>query len=324
MDAGSYRHLFGPVRSRRLGRSLGLDLVPVKTCTFECPYCQLGGTTCKTLERREYVPTAAVIAEFTSWLQSDGLADCVTLAGSGEPTLHSRFGEILDAVERLTHIRRILLSNGSLFSLPEVRAAAVKANVVKGTLSAWDQESFARLHRPHPGLHFQSFFEGFKRLREEFRGEFWLEVFLIQGANDRDEQVARIAALAREIRPNRIHLNTAIRPPTERWVGAVPEERLLQLAAFFQPRAEVASMGSEETPPATTAHPAGALLKDRIEALIQRHPATASEVGSALGVALDEVEGAMRVLLAAGTVEIEQRGHSLYYTAAPAAGSSSP
>ena len=325
MDAGTYRYLFGPVRSRRLGRSLGIDLVPVKTCTFECPYCQLGGTTCKTLERREYVPTDAVIAEFGSWLRAGGLADCITLAGSGEPTLHSRFGDILDAIERTTGIRRILLSNGSLFSLPEVRIAALKATVVKGTLSAWDPPSFARIHRPHPGLNFQSFLDGFKRLRKEFRGELWLEVFLIQGVNDRDEQVARIAALARDIRPDRIHLNTAIRPPAERWVGAVPGERLAALAPLFQPHAEVtAAAGAESTPAVPAQAAGGAVLKDRLLGLVRRHPATALELASALGAAADEVEGAMNVLLSSGLVEIEQRGHSRYYTASPAAGSGAP
>lgn len=321
MESGAYRYLFGPVRSRRLGRSLGIDLVPLKTCTFECPYCQLGGTTTKTLDRREYVPADEVVAEFESWLSTDGMADSVTLAGSGEPTLHSRFGDLLDAVARRTPIRRVLLSNGSLFSQPAVRAAAAKASVVKGTLSAWDQPSFERLHRPHPTLRFEPFLDGFRRMREEFTGEFWLEVFLVHGVNDHVDQVGRIAALAAEIRPDRIHLNTAIRPPARRWVGVVPAERLEELAALFHPAAEVVAISRAPAPAAPAAAVHGALLTDRVAALIRRHPATAAEIAAALGAEDTAVEGALKVLLDTGAAESEQRGHSRYYSLTPAAGS---
>lgn len=315
MESGSYRYLFGPVRSRRLGRSLGIDLVPSKTCTFECPYCQLGGTTSKTLTRREYVPVDQVVAEFGSWLHAGGMADSITLAGSGEPTLHSRFGDILDAVARQTSIRRILLSNGSLFSIGEVRAAAARASVVKGTLSAWDQPSFERVHRPYPTLRFDSFVDGFKRMREEFSEEFWLEVFLIHGVNDHVDQVARIAALAADIRPDRIHLNTAVRPPSQRWVGVVPSDRLEQLADQFHPKAEIIALSRTVAPitPGTVGH--GALLSDRIMAVIRRHPATAAELAATLAVENEAIEGALTVLLDTGVAEAEQRGHSRYYSA---------
>lgn len=130
-----YNHLFGPVPSRRFGRSLGIDLTPYKTCSFDCIFCQLGKTTVKTLERREYVPAAEVIEELDDWIKSGGEADYITLSGSGEPTLHSRFGEIIEFARGASSIPVALLTNGSTLGIPEVRAAAAKADVVKISLS---------------------------------------------------------------------------------------------------------------------------------------------------------------------------------------------
>ena len=239
MPVTEYQYLFGPVRSRRLGRSLGIDLLPAKTCTFDCPYCQVGRTTFQTVERREYVPVQAVLDEFDRWHAAGGRADYVTLAGSGEPTLHSRFGEILTALRQRAPIPRALLSNGSLFHLPEVRAAACAAEVVKGTLSAWDEESFRRVHRPHASLNFAQHLAGLRALRQELRGAYWIEVFVVPGVNDRPEDMARIAALARSIGPDRVHLNTAVRPPAESAVAPVSAEAL---PARMSPRNSAAGM----------------------------------------------------------------------------------
>jgi wyosine [tRNA(Phe)-imidazoG37] synthetase (radical SAM superfamily) len=140
--AESYRYLFGPVPSRRLGLSLGVDLNPVKVCTENCVFCQVGRTTELTAERREWVPTAEVLAEFDRWAAAGGTADYVTLSGSGEPTMHAGFGEVLRRVQATGRYRTALLSNGSLMWRPEVRRDAAAADVVKVTISAWDEASF--------------------------------------------------------------------------------------------------------------------------------------------------------------------------------------
>lgn len=160
-----FTYLFGPVPSRRLGRSLGVDLTPRKTCTFDCVFCQLGPTTHKTVQRQAYVPTAAVIAELTQWLHAGGTADYITLAGSGEPTLHADFGAIIQFLRAATTIPVALLTNGSLLGDPAVRAAAAQANVVKASLSAWDQPSFASINRPHAALTCAAVVEGLRQFR---------------------------------------------------------------------------------------------------------------------------------------------------------------
>jgi len=133
-----YKYLFGPVPSRRFGRSLGIDLTPFKTCSLDCVFCQLGKTTCKTAQRDEFVPIQDVLAELSDWLKTNGNADVVTLSGSGEPTLHSKFGEVIEFVRKRSNIPMLLLTNGTMLHLPDVREAAAAANMVKASLSAWD------------------------------------------------------------------------------------------------------------------------------------------------------------------------------------------
>ena len=152
---GDYKYLFGPVPSRRLGRSLGVDLTPHKTCSLDCVFCQLGRTTEKTIARQEYVPTDKVLAELAEWLDRDGQADYITLSGSGEPTLHSGFGKVLEFIRSKSVIPAVLLTNGTMLQLPEVREAAACANVVKISLSAWNQASYEWVNRPHNQLRFE-------------------------------------------------------------------------------------------------------------------------------------------------------------------------
>ncbi len=309
----SYRHLFGPVRSRRLGLSLGIDLVPAKVCSFDCPYCQIGATTTKTLDRREYVPLGEVLAELDRWLAADGRADCVTLAGSGEPTLHSRFGEVLAGVAARCHLRRILLSNGTLFLRPDVRAAAALADVVKGTLSAWDDASFQALHRPHPDLVFADFVKGLCAMRQDFHGEYWIEVFMVPGLNDSDAQVRRIAELARRVEPDRIHLNTAVRPPTDQTVRALSYERMTALARFFTPTADVAA-GGRPADGAAGGHAVGDLT-ERLCALVSRHPAPAEDIAAALGVDAEALGTLLAELVREGRLKAGARDGTVFYTA---------
>jgi wyosine [tRNA(Phe)-imidazoG37] synthetase (radical SAM superfamily) len=189
----SYQVFVRPGAVAALGLSLGVDLNPVKVCTENCVFCQVGRTTELTTERKAWVPTDAVLAEFDRWVAAGNRADYVTLSGSGEPTMHSGFGDVLRYVKAAGTFKTALLTNGSLLWLPEVRGDATEADVVKVTLSAWDEESFARIHRPAEGVTFARLLEGELALREEFTGKLWVEVMLLPGYNDAPEQVRAIA-----------------------------------------------------------------------------------------------------------------------------------
>ncbi len=212
----------------------------MKVCTENCVFCQVGRTTELTIERKAWVPTEQVLAEFDRWVAAGNKTDYVTLSGSGEPTMHSGFGDVLRYVKAKGPFQTALLSNGSLMWMPEVRRDAAEADVVKVTLSAWDEESFQRIHRPAEGATFERLLEGERAFRKEFTGKLWVEVMLLPGYNDEPEQVRAIAELAKSLRADAVHLNTTTRPAMAGVeVPRVSEAFLRTVAAWFSPVAEI-------------------------------------------------------------------------------------
>jgi wyosine [tRNA(Phe)-imidazoG37] synthetase (radical SAM superfamily) len=304
-----YQFLFGPVPSRRFGRSLGVDLTPYKTCCLDCVFCQLGRTTNKTVKRQEYVATEAVMAELKHWLKTDGTADVITLSGSGEPTLHARFGEVLEFIRANTSIPAVLLTNGALLNDPEVCEAASHANVVKVSLSAWDQASFKWVNRPHPYLQFDQLINGQKTFRTRFKGQLWMEVFLIRKINSTTDNVRKIAALAGEIAPDRIQLNTAVRPPAEDFVAPLAKEQISALTRLFQPNAEIIVEFGTAGPEHLRAN------EETIFAMLQRRPCTANQIADVFGMHLNEVLKYLGKLIRADQIRAEWIKNTVYYVA---------
>ena len=304
-----YNYLFGPVPSRRFGRSLGIDLTPYKTCSFDCVFCQLGRTLQKTIARKEYVPKNEVLEEIEDWLKTGGEADYITLSGSGEPTLHSRFGEVLAFIRSNSVIPSVLLTNGAMLHLPEVREAASRADVVKVSLSVWDQGAYERVNRPHQRLRFEHLIEGQKAFRAGFDGQLWMEVFLLEGMNASRSEVQRIADAASEIGPDRIQLNTVARPPAETFASAVPKERMADLARLFHPSAEIIADSG-------ISHETGMQAnEDTILSMLERRPCTARQVADAFGMNLNEVSKYLGKLLRADKVRAGRNDAETYYAA---------
>ncbi len=212
--------VFGPVPSRRLGISLGVDVIPPKTCTLDCIYCEAGRTRRLTKRRRAYVPAAEVVRQVGAALRKGGRVDWITFSGCGEPTLHSGLGGMIRAVKRMTRIPVAVLTSGTLLSDPRVRRALRDADLVVPSLDAGSARVFRQINRPHPSLRLSRVAEGIARFRRRFPGRLWLEVVLLKGVNDSPRELARIAALAARIRPERVQLNTAVRPPAR--VNAKP------------------------------------------------------------------------------------------------------
>jgi wyosine [tRNA(Phe)-imidazoG37] synthetase (radical SAM superfamily) len=306
MNRTDYQYLFGPVPSRRLGRSLGIDLTPLKTCSFDCVFCQLGRTPVKTLERKAFFPTADIIAEIDHWLKHDGHADYLTLSGSGEPTLHTGFGDILDFLGDQP-IPSALLTNGSLLHLPEVRKAAARASMVKVSLNAWDRQSFEWVNRPHRQLNFRQFFNGLKQFRDVFDGRLWIEVFLLSGINAMRRDVEKIAKLARELAPDRIHLNTVARPPAEDFAAAVSIQQLEDLSGLFDPPATIALESNVVRSEAAKAS------QSAIYAMLKRRPCTNRQIQEAFGLHINEVSKALGMLTRRGLIRSDRKNREVYY-----------
>jgi len=308
-SAGKYT--YGPVPSRRLGRSLGVDLVPLKTCTFNCVYCQLGPEEHTTLERADYAPVAEVVEEVRERLARGPRPDFITLGGSGEPTLHVHFGEVARRIRQSTDVPIALLTNGSLFGLPQVRSACDAVALVLPSLDAGDEETFRRINRPHAGVSLDTLVAGLGQLRRQFDGQVWLEVFIVKGLNSSDGQVRAIRACVDRIRPHRVQVNTAVRPSAESGVKAPSRERLEQIRDMLGPNAEIIAAGAF---PARG--PAGSAQCEDVLAMLGRRPCTVKDVAAGLGIRRNEALRHLATLLDGGEIVTRQRLYETYYEAA--------
>jgi wyosine [tRNA(Phe)-imidazoG37] synthetase (radical SAM superfamily) len=289
-------HLFGPVPSRRLGLSLGVDLIPHKTCTFDCLYCEVGRTTDLTQTRRPY-RVAEIIRELADYLENPpGPLDYITMAGSGEPTLNLGLREIIKAVKNLTKTPVALLTNGSLFYLPEVRDEVAGVDVILPSLDAGREATFQRLNRPHPGLSLDLVVSGLKALRREFAGQIWLEILLLKGLNDQQEELTALKGLLREISPDKVQLNTAVRPVADKSARALTQEEMEVAADFLGAGAEVVASAHRMSPERLA-------VKDRdLIEMLARRPMTAGDLAQTLGFPLAQVRERLGRLAKSGLV----------------------
>ena len=301
--------VYGPVPSRRLGRSLGVDLVPLKTCTYDCVYCQLGRTTRKTVRRRRWVDPADVVSQVRARLESE--PDVIALAGSGEPTLHAGMGDVIADLKRLTDIPVAVITNGSLLGRAAVRRGLAAADIVLPSLDAPDDRRFRLINRPHHSLHFAEMVGAMAEFRRRYAGQIWLEVMLLAGITDAPSDVERLAELAAHIAPDRIQLNTAVRPPAEMFVSAVAGSALQDLCGLFTPCAEVIA----DAPPAA-GH--GTSTNADVLALLSRRPCTIADIAAGLGIHHGEALKAAAQLVGGGAAELHTHGGRSFYAAASA------
>ena len=284
----SYRHLFGPVPSRRLGRSLGIDLVPHKVCTLDCVYCECGATTQRTLERRAWVSPDAVMAELESWLLSAGtapLADYLTFSGAGEPTLHTDLGRIASWLAQRTNIPLALLTNGSLLDDPVLRSELAPFSLICPSLDAISEDVFQRINRPHPSLTAAGLVDALVVLRQDFPGQIWLEILLVDGENDTDAELDLLAGAIARIAPDRVQLNTASRPGTDARISAASDATLARALARFGPLASPVATFTAQAPPADMAPEPESTseLAEAILAVVRRRPETLARLAASLG-----------------------------------------
>jgi wyosine [tRNA(Phe)-imidazoG37] synthetase (radical SAM superfamily) len=303
-------HIYGPVLSRRLGISLGVDLIPYKTCTYDCIYCQLGRTTCLTRKRATYTPVDDVLSALEQNLQNIAGPDYITLAGSGEPTLHDGISDIILGIRSMTSTPIAILTNGSLLHDRRVQVDCSLADVVLPSVDAGDELTFSRVNRPMPELTFQSLIDGLIDFRRVFSGQIWLEVLLLHAITDNDAAVRRIARRASEIRPDRIHLNTVVRPASDVSVRAVPLSALQRFTGFFTPEAEIAF--NFDSSPDGHDLPIEAIFRT-----VQRRPSTLGEIAGLMNVSPVEVTKIIEELIRYGRLRVVRHGGETYFTVSP-------
>jgi len=307
-----YRYLFGPVPSRRLGRSLGVDLVPHKTCSLNCIYCECGKTTHLTTERAEYVPTTEIIAELTDYLSQKPGLDFVTFSGAGEPTLHSRLGHIVEFLkQQFGHYKIALLTNGTLFYQPELRQEVATIDVILPSLDAADDQTMKRINRPHRQITAAQLISGLIELKKIQTGVMWLEVFIVPGINDHPDHIQKLRHAIHQIQPDLVQLNSLDRPGTEHWVAGATLPHLQSIAQQLDWPTEIIARFPQQK--------RSSVHRDDIEAaileMVRRRPATADDLSQMLGLQINEVNNYLSHLLTAGAIQSRQMERGLFYWA---------
>ncbi|MBT4482364.1 MAG: radical SAM protein [Candidatus Latescibacteria bacterium] len=284
------KYIFGPVPSRRLGLSLGVDIVPLKTCTLSCIYCQVGKTPNPTLTRREYIPVKEVLDELESHFKSGVKTDWVTFSGSGEPTLNSGIGDILRGIKAMTDIPVCVITNGTLLWDPQVRHDICQADAVMPSLDSALESSFHKLCRPHPDSKIDMIIDGIVQFRKEYQGKLWLEIMIVGGINDTPEELHALRNAVRKIEPDTVQINTVARPPAEVSAKPVPLKRLEEIREYFGENTEIIASFKSDSKKSSPAD------IDDVRAYLKRRPGKVEDISSALGIETQETEKIIKQL----------------------------
>lgn len=311
------KHVYGPIPSRRLGRSLGIDPIPFKTCNWNCVYCQLGRTSPLTGTRRDYFPPGEIVGEVNAVLTQHrpGDIDWLTFVGSGEPTLHASLGHMIRELKTASNIPVAVITNGSLLHEPSVRGELAAADAVLPSLDAGSQELYLKINRPVAELDFEQFIDGLVAFRDEFHGKYWVEVMLLRDVNDSETALNDLARVLKRVRPDEVHINLPIRPPGEPWVQAADTEGLTRAQAILGRVARIIHPTAGEFD--LTGFDSAI---DAVVAVIQRHPMTESELLRTLDrLTPEQVGESLGRLRQSGKVQVITRQEQRFWAYSEAA-----
>jgi wyosine [tRNA(Phe)-imidazoG37] synthetase (radical SAM superfamily) len=313
--AGEVGHIFGPVPSRRLGLSLGVDVIPMKVCTLNCTYCELGRTNRLTVQRQEYVSSEETLQQLDRVLKQGEHVDYITFSGSGEPTLNSRIGEMIRRVKEMTRVPVAVLTNGTLLYDEAVRSDLQAADVVLPSLDAVSPNVFHRINRPHGRLKIERIIDGLIEFRQEYRKQIWLEIMFVKDVNDDPREIERLKKTVDRIQPDKVQLNTVVRPPAESDAEPLDSDILAGIQKQFGETCEVIAAFRPQERRAYRGD-----IEEAILALTARRPVTVEEIAQSLGRHRNEISKFVSLLSSEGRVsERWHEGRCFYINADGAA-----
>jgi len=308
----AYKYLFGPVPSRRLGMSLGVDLVPKKVCSLNCVYCEVGRTTKLTIERKEYILYDKVVEELDDYFRHNPDPDYITFSGSGEPTLNIRIGDVLDFIkEKKPGIPVAVLTNGTLFSDRQVRSELLKADVVLPSLDAATESSFRKINKPVASLQVEEYIEGLIDFRKEYPGKIWLEVLIIPGYNDSKEDLTALKKAFKKIKPDSIQLNTLDRPGVIPGIRAATRTELQEIVDFWKlDNVQIIASAPQRKKILSYRND----TESAILGTIARRPCTLNDLVNILGIHISEVNKYLDVLEHENKISRNTEDRGVFYS----------
>lgn len=306
-----YKYLFGPVPSRRLGMSLGIDLVPHKVCSLNCVYCECGRTTNLTTERKEYVPIDEIFTELNSFLIENPPPDYVTFSGTGEPTLNSGIGRIMSFIKiNYPSIPVAVITNGTLLSNKQVRKELLKADLVLLSLDAASERIFRKINIPHKSLNINSHIQGIVDFRNEYSGKINLEVFIISGYNDNLEELDSLKDAILKINPDVVQLNTLDRPGTVEKLRTATNSELQRVVDYWDLDNVIIIASAPNRKKIKSYHED---IETAILETISRRPCTLIDLSQILGKHINEVNKYLDVLENEEKIIIIKQERGLFY-----------
>ena len=306
-----YKHLFGPVPSRRLGMSLGVDLVPHKVCSLNCVYCECGASTNLTTERKEYVSYNEIITELKDLFENNPNPDYITFSGSGEPTLNIHIGKVIDYIKtNYNNIPVAVLTNGSLFSNIKVRQELLKADLILPSLDAATNTAFKKIDRPANNLNIEDYINGLIDFRKEFLGIIWLEVMILPGFNDDMENLNLLKDAIVKINPDKIQLNTLDRPGVIDGIRAASRLELQDIINLWGLKniEIIASSIKRKDNKSFRKDTENAIMET-----ISRRPCTLEDLEKILGLHINEINKYLDVLDNEGQIETYRQDRGIFY-----------
>ncbi len=303
------KYTYGPVPSRRLGLSLGVDILPYKTCTVDCLFCQLGRTSNLTITRSSFFPKEDILDEVLTVCHQEN-PDYVTFSGSGEPALNKDIGWIIKRIKEEVEAKVAVLSNSSILWMPDVREDLNFADVVVPSLDAGTDSYWKRVNRPHPDLLFDRMISGLVDFSNQYKGELWVEILLVRGINDQPENIDAILSILAQMRYTKIQLNTVVRPPSEKTALPLTPEELEAISKRFPPNTEIVATFQKRGK-----HVGGQGDRDRILDAISRRPMTIKQIEQSLGIPAERSENVMKSLIDEGLAKAIIHGQEEFYEA---------
>ncbi len=307
------KYIFGPVVSRRLGVSLGLDIIPYKTCTLDCIYCECGKTTNKTIKRKPYVKAVDILKELKACLKKIKNLDYITLAGSGEPTLNSEIGILINEIKQITDIPVVVLTNGTLLYQEKVRKDLLNADLIIPSLDGVQSGTFLKIDRPHKHLNISEIIKGLIQFRKIFKGLIWLEIFFVQDINDQEIEIEKMIDTINKIYPDKVQLNTIDRPPTESFAYPEEDKKLWNIYNKFLNHGINAEIIKPVKVKKCVLQPEQENIKRQIINLIKRRPETAQHISFYLSIQMPYVNKILRELEEGSIVQRVNLQNKFYY-----------
>lgn len=310
-----FKHLFGPVMSRRLGVSLGVDVVPYKYCPLNCVYCEVQSTTHLSCKREEFFRTEEIIAELDNFLAKSPHLDYITFSGAGEPTLNCGLGKIVRHIKHnYPNYKLALLTNGVLLGDAQVRSEVLACDIVLPSLDSATQEGYERVNRPCTGLQVTELISGLVQFRKEYTGKIWLEVFFIPGVNDNEIELYALANAIEEIKPDLVQLNSLDRPGAEDWVTAMSAEELSKIRKYFSQRLSMPVEVIAKVKYNASANQMDEEITQLLQNTIMRRPSTAEDLSAMLDIHINEIGKVLRQLLLENKVTATREERGVFYT----------